>query len=99
MNAQLSLLDDQPGRARATDPTTSVQAARKQSGGIEDEVRRVFMQHRRLSDDQLCRRLPNRNPGSVKTARSRLKGRGELVDTGLTAESDCGCDQTIWTLR
>lgn len=99
MNGQLSLLDDQPGRARATDPTTSVQAARKQSGGIEDEVRRVFRQFRRLSDDALCRRLPLRHPPSVKSARSRLSGRGELVDTGTTAKSDRGVDQIVWTIR
>lgn len=97
---QPTLWDLEPaGRVRATDPPTSVRAARKQSGGVEEQIRRVFLQHRRLSDDALCRRLPNLHQPTVKSARSRLSGRGELVDTGTVAKSDRGVDQIVWSLR
>lgn len=98
---QASLFDLAPmPRHRATDPETSKAAARAQKpSALETEILEVFRLHRPeigLTDDQLCRLLPDRYGPTVKTARSRLSNAGHLVDSGQRAKSRRGRDMIVW---
>lgn len=71
--------------ARPTDPATS-QVARPSARRRSTVRERVLERHRKwptrgLTDDELCRLLPNITPGSV------IKRRGELVADGLLEDS------------
>lgn len=89
-------------RHRHTDPDTSRAAARaQQPSALEAEIVRTFQLHRPtigLTDDQLCRLLPDRYAPTVKTARSRLTRAGVLVDTGARQRSNRGRDMCVWRL-
>lgn len=99
----LTLFDQSPHpRHRRTDPDTSrAAAACQQPSALEAEIVNTFRLHRPhigLTDDQLCRLLPDRYAPTVKTARSRLAKRGVLVDTGQRQRSNRGRDMAVWQL-
>lgn len=86
-------------RHRLTDPETSRIAARRAAGrGVEQAILDVFGQHWELTDDELVRLLPDRNPPTVKSARSRLVRSGHLQNTGRIRTSSRGCPMTVWRL-
>lgn len=86
-----------PRRARKTDPGTSHAARRGPS--VEDEIVAVFKRGLWLSDEALCRELPERYGPTVRSARSRLSDAGMLVDTGKTAMSARGRPMIVWSHR
>jgi hypothetical protein len=99
----LTLFDLSPHpRHRHTDPDTSQAAAAAQRpSALEAEIIRVFHLHRPhvgLTDDQVCRLLPDRYAPTVKTARSRLTKAGVLVDSGQRQRSNRGRDMIVWRL-
>lgn len=98
----LTLFDQSPHpRHRRSDPDTSRAAAAVQRcSELEGEIRSIFGWHggRGLTDDELCRLLPDRYPPTVKTARSRLAKRGVLYDTGQRRRSQRGRDMAVWQL-
>lgn len=89
--------DPRRGRARATDPQTSVDAA-PNTRGVRAEVLTAFYQHGRLSATQLCGVLTDRLPGSVITARSALKADGLIVETGAFRVNRRSRREVVWTL-
>lgn len=112
MDAQLALFDGQPSRnryvepsgprARRHDPDTSVAAAAAvgvTAAGLQLEILEAFVAHGALTDDELAGYLPHRHAPTVKTARSRLSGLGELVDTGWRRPSLRGRAQIVWCLE
>ena len=106
MTAQLSLFATPA--ARASDPSTSQQAADviANAGGVEAEILDLF--HRLantyaagwakgLTDDEIVNCLDGRYHATVKSARSRLSKRGLLVPCG-ERPSRRGRPMTAWTL-
>lgn len=111
MDAQLALFDGQPSqnryvepsgpRARRRDPDTSHAAAThvaRGAGTLEVLILEQFVAHGTLTDDELCLWLRDHYPPTVKTARSRLSGLGDLVDTGWRRPSVRGRPQIVWCL-
>ena len=86
--------------ARISDPETSIEAAKAQTGRTE----RVILAHFErsglwLTDDELCTQLGNLyHAPTVKTARSRLARAGLLVDSGKRGKSARGRQQIAWRL-
>lgn len=98
MTTTLTLFDLAPlPRWRSTDPDTSRHAAEGVTGRTEQLIVAVFDTCNNLSDDELCARLPDLYPPTVKTARSRLTKAGRLVDSGMRRPSIRGRDQVVWT--
>lgn len=98
-DVQRSLFGD--GRAPAhgaTAPTTSVIAARDDRSGTEGRILAAFAAFGALTDDELCERLADLYPPTVKTARSRLTNRHRLADTGVTRLSRRNRPQIVWHL-
>ena len=94
-----TLFDAPAGLARASDPVTSVDAARSITGRAEREVLDLFeATHRGYTDDELCAALPNRFGPTLKSARSRLTNHHLLVDGGSTRPSTRGRDSIVWVL-
>jgi hypothetical protein len=97
---QPTLFDLPHTRHRRTDPETSrTAAATQQNSPLEGDILEVFRLHRPyagLTDDQLCRLMPERYGPTVKTARSRLTKRGLLVDSGRRAPSGRGREMIVW---
>lgn len=89
------------GRVRATDPETSANAA-KNAGSVDNLVLHIHaLNPRGLTDDELVDALcehtgRDHNPPTIKTARSRWKDRGELIDSGLKRPSKRGVPQIVW---
>jgi hypothetical protein len=85
-----------PARAvRRTDPATSQRAARAPS--CEPLVLAMFRQHGPMTDDEVCARLPDLHPPTVKSARSRLAvHQGLLFDTGVRRPSLRGAPMFVW---
>lgn len=93
---EMTLFDLSPHpRHRHTDPETSINAARS-ADNVEHLIRAIFHGGGNYTDDELCAALPDHYPPSVKTARSRLSGRGLLVDTGARRPSLRGREMIVW---
>lgn len=96
----LTLFDLSPHpRHRHTDPTTSAQACRSVTATHTETAILTAFRHAPagLTDDELATLLaPTHYPPTTKTARSRLSGRGLLVDTGLRRLSLRGRDMVVW---
>lgn len=102
MTAHPTLFDTAPaGRARRTDPSTSVRAAAHRSGSARTAILEAFRQHGPMTDEQLADRLaPAGFHGpTVKTARSALKDAGFIVATTRTEPSRRGHPQIVWALH
>lgn len=88
-------------KARRTDPDTSRDAAAAvtvTAAGLALEILEAFHVHGALTDDELCGLLAHRYAPTVKTARSRLSGLGDLVDTGWRRKSVRGRLMIVWCL-
>ena len=94
----LTLFDAPAGAVRRGDPVTSLDAARKQRGGIEHAIREVFetLDLGNLTDDELADRLNWCHPPTVKSARSRLTKQGWLEDSGIRRRSGTGSTMIAW---
>lgn len=110
MNQQ-SLFDTPPHtRVRASDPCTSLDAARSITPGRnEDRILDVFHSEPHpwfmggMTDDEIVDRVkarygPGGSPASIKSARSRLTGDGLLIDSGERRPSNFGRLMIVWTL-
>jgi hypothetical protein len=88
------------GLARFGDPETSHDAARRITGRTERAILFFFTNGdgHALTDDELCRWLPDYWPPTLKAARSRLSKKGALVDSGKRRLSDRGFEQIVWRL-
>lgn len=92
------------GRARASDPSTSHEAAVVISGRTELLILDAFGDPRQgitMTDDQLADWLSlaaHTHPPTVKSARSRLSRAGLLVDSGERRPSNRGRQQIVWRL-
>lgn len=97
MSDQLTLFAEP--RARATDPETSHQAAASVEAWVQDNaLLKKFAIHGALTDDELSAVCPLWWPPTVKSARSRLKNLGLLVDSGERRPSQRGRNQIVWKL-
>lgn len=86
--------------ARAGDAETSKLAATRNADSaekVEARIRASFAAHGPLTDDQLCA-VTEGLPATIKTARSRMKNRGEIVKTGLKRPSNTGSPMIVWRL-
>lgn len=93
---QTALFDLAPHpRHRHTDPDTS-RAAAANAENVEHLIRAIFQGGGNYTDDELAAALPDHHPPTVKTARSRLSGRGLLVDTGMRRPSQRGREMIVW---
>lgn len=84
---------------RRSDPETSRVAAAAvwpRSRELEADIVGYIRVNGGLTDDELASRFPDRHPPTVKTARSRLARRGEVVPSGRTRPSARGKAQTVW---
>lgn len=101
MTAQPSLFDvSLSGRVRRTDPQTSLDAARTVSGRTVTLIHGAFLAGPTsgMTDSELCAVLPLLYGPTVISARSRLSGRGVLVDSGMRRPSNRGRLQIVWIL-
>lgn len=97
---QLSLIDAPAGRVRATDPETSVHAARQADAKeTEADIERLIRANpeRDWIADDVCRAIPARQPQTIKTSFSRVKRKLGMVQTG-TRPSDLGVAMGSWRL-
>ena len=93
---QTALFDLSPHpRHRMTDPDTSINAAQA-ADNVEHLIRAIFQGGGNFTDDELAAALPDHYPPTVKTCRSRLSGRGLLVDTGQRRPSNRGREMIVW---
>jgi len=103
VNDQITLaLYAEPSRplSRAGDPETSRQAAARNADSaqaVEARIRASFTAFAYLTDDELCA-VTEGLPATIKTARSRMKNRGEIVKTGLKRPSNTGSPMIVWRL-
>ncbi len=81
-------------RARATGAWTT-QAARK-GGSLADLILQVLKVTGPKTDEEIVALFPDRNSGSVKTARSRLTGAGLVSATGECRKSQYGYWMQEW---
>lgn len=89
-------LDYGPGR-RVDDPVTCQPLSTLERGRLAALIFDVHDICRNgLTDDELCRWLPDEHAPSVKTCRSRLSKGGVLFDTGATRTGDRGRQQIVW---
>lgn len=98
----LSLFDVPPHpRVRKTDPVTSVEAARRQSGGTRVAILEAFRRFGPMTDEQLADRLAvdGLYGPTVKSARSRLQREGLVVATSRVERSRRGANQIVWALH
>lgn len=97
---QVSLFDAPAGRARATDPVTSVAAARSQRGGAEQAILALFTDGRTFTPDEAswCLSALGIADDTARSAFSRLCRRGVLVATGETRLTRRGCAAQVWRL-
>lgn len=91
-------------RHRRADPQTSADAARSVDGhAVEDVVLAIHRDHPEgLTDQELVEiacAAADRDPGTVKTARSRVAKRGWLRDSGHTRPSPRGQPMIVWQLH
>lgn len=99
MMEDLRLWDVPPHpRARRGDPVTSLDAARSITAGrTESLIVDAYRSHRGgLTDDELVALIPGLYGPTVRSARSRLSGRGDLVDSGVRRLSGRGRAQIVW---
>lgn len=99
MTSQLELFNTP--KVRHDDGGTSRDAARavtQHAGALENAILETFCVEDELTDDELCLRIPNAYPPTVKTCRSRLSKRGLLVDSGTVRRNSRGRDMTVWKL-
>jgi len=97
--SQLALFSEP--RSRHDNPDTSRDAARavqQHAGALENLILETFCLCDYLTDDELCERMPERHAPTVKTCRSRLSGRGLLVDSGVQRRNSRGRNQIVWRL-
>lgn len=88
------------GRVRASDPQTSVEAARAVDAVvIRTAILAEFRLMAWLTDDELADNLPQFVRESVKTARSGLKADGLVEPTGVKRPSNHGRPMIVWRLR
>lgn len=97
MSNQLELFN-QP-KARRRDADTSHAAAESIESWVQDDALLCkFAKYGPLTDDELAAACPTWYPPTLKSARSRLKNRGLLVDSGERRPSQRGRNQIVWRL-
>lgn len=87
-------------RARADDPTTShAAAAFLTPGRLEGMIVSVMQPGEELTADDICARLPEQYPPSVKTALSRCRDAGAVLRLESERPSARGRPSKLWVLR
>jgi len=84
------------GRARKSDPITSVLAAARISGSSEDLVLATLRAYGPLCADEIAAHLPAKHPPTLVSATSRLLERGVVVDTSRKKLGRRGALQSVW---
>ena len=80
--------------ARISDPETSVEAAKAQTGRTEKAIRELLRAEGPMTSDQCAARL-GMNPPTVVSAMSRARKAGWVTASGV-GESARKCAATIW---
>jgi hypothetical protein len=100
MSAQQIALFTYTG-VRHDSPDTSREAAEAvapHSSALQELILEAFCLQDCLTDEDLCDRFPDREPGTVKKRRHELVQRGLLVDSEQRRKNRRGCRMTVWRL-
>jgi len=84
------------GRARKSDPITSVLAASRISGSSEELVLATLRAYGPLTADEIAAHLPAQHPPTLVSATSRLLKRGVVAPAGGMRMSRRGVWQSVW---
>lgn len=92
----------EPAHTDSTGHETSYEAGRRAPRGprslLAQEIRRLFSVHGAMTDDELCRLLPEAHPGTLAKRRHSLMKAGLVVDSGDRRPTRRGVMAIVWRL-
>lgn len=98
MIVQKSLFD-KAGKARRTDPITSVKAAKRVKAGSQRMlILSVFLEHGELTADEVWSYLPNKHYPSITTRVSELGNDGFIERTGEMRKTERDNEAFVWRI-
>jgi hypothetical protein len=100
MTVQQIALFTEPG-VRHDSSDTSREAADRVAphcSALQDAILQEFCLTDYLTDEEVCDRFPDRDPGTVKKRRHELVERGLVEDSGQRRKNRNGSNVTVWRL-